>query len=124
MGSFTRIVVGVLSLMSFISKIDSTKTCPTYNIFAPCNCSLDDDKAIITCDKNINENQIKTVFEIADRFTLQHAKSFDVFLLSDNNVIQSIPENVFGNLIFQEISIENCPLLSFVHPNAFGKTFI
>jgi hypothetical protein len=64
---------------------------------------------------------VKNIFHNLSTTLNQDMKHFKAFCLN-NTAIKELPENTFGDIIFDSIIIWNAPNLSLIHTNAFNGT--
>ena len=95
------------------------------NNFARCNdfsksCKFDKIENAIYCSGN-NNIDLKEIFGKFSETSEKNEKHFKKFHLN-NTIIKVLEENIFNDLTFDEIIIENCMNLSTIHHDAFTTT--
>ncbi len=83
--------------------------CPAADLIKPCVCGGHEFIDLKSLFHNLSLTLPK------DKW---HLNSF----LSNNTAIKELPENLFGDIIFDSVIIWNAPNLSLIHTNAFNGT--
>ncbi len=89
--------------------------CPAADLIKPCTCDTD----FIFCGGNIPID-LKNLFHNLSTTLGKDKKNFKAFFLN-NTTIEELPENTFGDIIFDSINNWNAPNLSLIHTNAFNE---
>jgi Leucine-rich repeat (LRR) protein len=89
--------------------------CPAADLIKPCTCDTD----YIFCGGNIPID-LKNLFHNLSTTLGKDKKNFKAFFLN-NTTIEELPENTFGDIIFDSINNWNAPNLSLIHTNAFNE---
>jgi hypothetical protein len=95
--------------------------CPDADVIKPCWCedNYRPGKIIISCGGQYFD--IKQMFTRLNQALNQSEKHFDIFWFH-NRAIEVIPENVFGDITFDEVAFYQAENLTKIHTFALGKS--
>jgi hypothetical protein len=105
-----------LIILLSIIKLSTCESCSKSELLNPCVCNSEG----ISCggNKPLNLKRILRRYSAAINNDEKHFKEFILF----NTAINEIPENIFGDLTFETIYLNNALNLSRIHTNAFTST--
>ncbi|CAG0900739.1 unnamed protein product [Darwinula stevensoni] len=106
--SSTFLFLFILTLLSQFTR----QACPIRNI-EPCNCKETKDGVQVECSQASNGEEIAFPFKNA----LWPSTQLSTFKLTDNNAIETIPEDVFADYSFKKIWMEKTAIRK-IHPSA------
>ena len=108
-------------LLTFVLFVTiSGNNCPKPETIEPCVCYSVRLPNIICSDIEYDFD-LKTIFKNISHELVANVKHFESFKLI-NTSITEIPDNVFADIIFENIFIDTNPVLTRIHTNAFNGT--
>lgn len=122
--SMTGIVSRILMTLTIVLVINSERRvssagkCPSVSrVLHPCRCSND---RIIICGEQIKYS-LKHIFQDLSNSLSKNDKHFSDFVF-ENTVIEELEDNLFGDILFENITIINAKSLAKIKSNAFNNT--